>query len=87
MFKTWPIVKKSNSLYPTMVANDAVMKFGWHRMKIIGGWGWGGGSILKFPASCGPVLITISNWHIIFLICQITQKVIACILSRLPYFP
>ncbi len=30
--KTWPIAKKSNSLYSPIVAN-VLIKFGWHQMK------------------------------------------------------
>ena len=34
--KTWPIAKKSDSLYSTMVAN-VLIKFGWHWIKTVGG--------------------------------------------------
>ncbi len=36
IFKTWPIAKKNDSLYSTMVAN-VLIKFGWHQMKTVGG--------------------------------------------------
>ena len=35
IFKTWPIAKKSDSLYSTMVAKDLI-KFGWHQVKTVG---------------------------------------------------
>ena len=45
LFVTWWIAKKSNSLYSPMAAN-VLIKFGWHRMKTVGGVR----SVLKFPA-------------------------------------
>ncbi len=35
IFLTWPIAKKSNCLYCTMVAN-VLIKFGWYQMKTVG---------------------------------------------------
>ncbi len=38
-FKIWPIAKKRDSLYSTMVANVHI-KFGWHQMKTVGAGFW-----------------------------------------------
>ncbi len=67
IFKTWPIAKKRDSLYSTMVAN-VLKRFGWHQMKNVGE------AFRNFWAPYGPVLRKISKCHRIFIFWQIAKK-------------
>ncbi len=57
IFKTWPIVKKSSSLYSTMVAQCP------HKVWLTWDENCGRSSVLKFPPLYGPVLTKISKCH------------------------
>ncbi len=64
IFKTWPIAKKSNSLYSPMVDN-VLKKFDFLRTLDENS---RRSSVLKFPAPYSPVLTKISKCHVTFLI-------------------
>ena len=67
IFNTWPIGKKSNSLYSTMVTQCP------HKVWLTSDENSRRRSVLKFPAPYGPVLTKISKSHRIFKFWQIAK--------------
>ncbi len=79
MFSTWPIVKKSDSLYSTVVAN-VLIKFGWHQMKTVGGAFW---NFQPRVVLCWEKFQSVIKFLIFG---RLPKKVIAYISPRLWYF-